>query len=105
MAAGARRRWRLNNQAGYCLPRLHKSGFFPRGRPAIQQLIEEIADLIRAGVLETSAGKRFGLEQWSKKILDRAVHYTAESGSASLPFPTRHPRSKEQRFTSSSSTG
>jgi hypothetical protein len=32
---------------GYWLPRLHKSGFFPPGRPAIQQLIDEIADLIR----------------------------------------------------------
>ena len=48
---------------GYWLPRLHKSGFFPPGRPAIQQLIDEIADLIRAGVLETSPGKRFGLDQ------------------------------------------
>ena len=48
---------------GYWLPRLHKSGFFPPGRPAIQQLIEEIAGLIGAGVLETSQGKRFGLDQ------------------------------------------
>jgi len=48
---------------GYWLPRLHKSGFFPPGRPAIQQLIDEIADLIRARVLETSPGKRFGLDQ------------------------------------------
>ena len=48
---------------GYWLTRLHKSGFFPPGRPAIQQLIDEIAAPIRAGVLETSAGKRFGLDQ------------------------------------------
>jgi NADPH:quinone reductase-like Zn-dependent oxidoreductase len=42
---------------------VHTSGFFPPGRPAIQPLIDEIADLIRAGVLETSAGKKFGLDQ------------------------------------------
>ncbi len=48
---------------GYWLTRLQKSGFFPPGRPAIQQLIEEIAGLIRTGVLETSPGKRFGLDQ------------------------------------------
>jgi NADPH:quinone reductase len=47
----------------YWLPRLQRSGFFPPGRPAIQQLIDEIAELIRAGVLETSPGKRFGLDQ------------------------------------------
>ena len=48
---------------GYWLTRLHKSGFFPPGRPAILQLIDEIADLIRAGVLETSPGKKFGLDE------------------------------------------
>lgn len=47
---------------GYWLPRLDESGFFESGRPAISQLIDEIVDLIRQGVLKTSPGKKFGLE-------------------------------------------
>jgi NADPH2:quinone reductase len=47
---------------GYWLPRLATAGFFPPGRPAIHQLIDEIADLIRKGVLETKPGKKFGLD-------------------------------------------
>jgi NADPH:quinone reductase len=47
---------------GYWLPRLDESGFFAPGRPAIPQLIDEISDLIRQGILETSPGKKFGLD-------------------------------------------
>jgi NADPH2:quinone reductase len=47
---------------GYWLPRLNKSGFFAPNRPAIPQLIDEIADLIRQGILETSPGKKFRLD-------------------------------------------
>jgi NADPH:quinone reductase-like Zn-dependent oxidoreductase len=47
---------------GYWLPRLDKSGFFAPDRPAIPQLIDEIVDLIRQGILETSPGKKFGLD-------------------------------------------
>ncbi len=47
---------------GYWLPRLDKSGFFAPERPAIPQLIDEIVGLIREGILETSPGKRFSLD-------------------------------------------
>jgi len=47
---------------GYWLPRLDQSGFFGPGRPAVSQLIDEITDLIRQGVLNTLPGKKFGLE-------------------------------------------
>jgi NADPH:quinone reductase len=47
---------------GYWLPRLDKSGFFAAHRPAIPQLIDEIVDLIRAGILNTSPGEKFGLD-------------------------------------------
>lgn len=47
---------------GYWLPRLNESGFFAPDRPAIPQLIDEIVDLIHQGVLNTSPGKKFGLD-------------------------------------------
>ena len=47
---------------GYWLPRLDKSGFFAPHRPAIPQLIDEIVELIRAGILNTSPGEKFGLD-------------------------------------------
>jgi NADPH:quinone reductase len=47
---------------GYWLLRLGKAGFFPPDRPAILQLIDEIAQLIRRGVLQTSPGTKFGLD-------------------------------------------
>jgi NADPH:quinone reductase-like Zn-dependent oxidoreductase len=47
---------------GYWLPRLDKSGFFAPDRAAMPQLIDEIVDLIRQGILETSPGKKFGLD-------------------------------------------
>ena len=45
----------------YTRGRLSAPGFFPPGRPAIQ-LIDEIAELVRRGVLGTSPGKKFGLD-------------------------------------------
>jgi NADPH2:quinone reductase len=39
---------------GYWLPRLDDSGFYPNGTPAMVQLIDEIADSMREGVLVTS---------------------------------------------------
>jgi NADPH:quinone reductase-like Zn-dependent oxidoreductase len=47
---------------GYWLPRLDQSGFFPPDRPAIPQLIDEIVELIRQGILSTAPGKKFGLD-------------------------------------------
>lgn len=47
---------------GYWLLRLNTASFFPPGRPAILQLIDEIAELVRRGVLGTSPGKKFGLD-------------------------------------------
>jgi NADPH2:quinone reductase len=47
---------------GYWLPRLDKSGFFAADRPAMPQLIDEIVGLIREGILSTSPGKKFGLD-------------------------------------------
>jgi NADPH:quinone reductase-like Zn-dependent oxidoreductase len=48
---------------GYWLPRLEDSGFYPSGAPAMVQLIDEIADLIRQGVLATSPGTKYPLDQ------------------------------------------
>jgi NADPH:quinone reductase len=47
---------------GYWLPRLDKSGFFSADRPAFPQLIDECLELIREGVLNTSPGKKFSLD-------------------------------------------
>lgn len=47
---------------GYWLPRLDASGFFAPDRPAMSQLIDEIAALISEGVLSTTPGKVFGLD-------------------------------------------
>jgi NADPH:quinone reductase len=47
---------------GYWLPRLDKSGFFATDRPAFAQLIDECLELIRQGVLNTSPGKKFRLD-------------------------------------------
>src|SRR5271169_582243 len=47
---------------GYWLSRLDKSGFFAADRPALPQLIDECLELIRLGVLNTSPGKKFGLD-------------------------------------------
>ena len=47
---------------GFWLPRLNESGFFRSGRPAIPQLIDEIIELIRDGILRTSPGEKFSLD-------------------------------------------
>jgi NADPH:quinone reductase-like Zn-dependent oxidoreductase len=46
---------------GYWLAHLDQSGFYPEGAPAVSQLIDEVADLIREGVLETRPGTKYPL--------------------------------------------
>lgn len=46
---------------GYWLPRLNESGLYPEGPPALRQLVDEVADLIRSGVLETAPGTTYPL--------------------------------------------
>ncbi|MDX6244624.1 MAG: hypothetical protein QOE76_2347, partial [Frankiales bacterium] len=48
---------------GYWLPHLDDSGFYPSGTPAMVQLIDEIADLMREGVLVTSPGTKHPLDE------------------------------------------
>jgi NADPH:quinone reductase len=48
---------------GYWLPRLDESGFYPPGRPAQFQLAEDIEALMRDGVLVTSPGRTYSLDQ------------------------------------------
>jgi NADPH:quinone reductase len=48
---------------GYWLPRLDESGFYPSGTPAAAQLMDEIANLIRQGVLDTAAGSKYPLHE------------------------------------------
>ena len=45
-------------------------GFFPPGRPAILQLIDEIAELVRRGVLGTTPGKKFGLDDIHAAVVE-----------------------------------
>jgi NADPH:quinone reductase len=47
---------------GYWLPRLEASGFFAKGSSAVAQLIDEIAHLVREGVLTTTPGTRYPLD-------------------------------------------
>jgi NADPH:quinone reductase-like Zn-dependent oxidoreductase len=47
---------------GYWLPRLDASGFFPTGRSAVAQLIDEIGGLVREGVLTTTPGSTYPLD-------------------------------------------
>lgn len=55
---------------GYWLPRLEDSGFFPKGTPAIAQLIDEITGLIREGVLATTPGNKYGIEDIHDAVTD-----------------------------------
>lgn len=55
---------------GYWLPRLNESGFFRSGRPAIPQLIDEIIDLIRGGILRTSPGAKFSLDDITAAVTE-----------------------------------
>ena len=74
---------------GYWLPRLDKSGFFAPERPAIPQLIDEIADLIRQGILETSRGTQFSLDQIRAAVTE--AESVGRSGKVLLaPNPEGH---------------
>jgi NADPH2:quinone reductase len=55
---------------GYWLPRLNESGFFRSGRPAIPQLIDEIIELIRGGILRTSPGEKFSLDDITAAVTE-----------------------------------
>ena len=55
---------------GYWVPRLDDSGFYPTGTPAMEQLLHEIAGLIREGVLETSPGTHFRLDRIRDAVLE-----------------------------------
>jgi NADPH:quinone reductase len=48
---------------GYWLPRLDEAGFYPPGTPAVLRLSEEIAALMRDGVLTTSPGRTYALDE------------------------------------------
>jgi NADPH:quinone reductase-like Zn-dependent oxidoreductase len=48
---------------GYWLPRLNDSGFYPAGRPAGVQLMEDIEALMRDDVLVTSPGRTYSLDE------------------------------------------
>ena len=48
---------------GYWLAHLDESGFYPEGAPAISQLIDEVAQLIGEGVLETRPGSKYPLDE------------------------------------------
>jgi NADPH:quinone reductase-like Zn-dependent oxidoreductase len=53
---------------GYWLPRLDEARFYPPGRPAQLQLAQDIADLTRDGVLVTSPGRTYSLEEISSAV-------------------------------------
>jgi len=74
---------------GYWLPRLDNSGFFAPDRPAIPQLIDEIIELIRQGILETSPGEKFGLDDIGAAVTEAET--VARSGKVFLaPNPDGH---------------
>jgi NADPH:quinone reductase len=74
---------------GYWLPRLDNSGFFAPDRPAIPQLIDEIIDLIRQGILETSPGEKFGLDHIGAAVTEAET--VGHSGKVFLaPNPDGH---------------
>src|SRR5271169_5447126 len=67
--------------------RLDQSGFFAAGRPAVLQLIDEIVVLIRAGILKTEPGKKFGLDDIQAAVAESES--VGRSGKAFLaPNPT-----------------
>ncbi|MDT5065125.1 MAG: hypothetical protein QOK02_1280 [Mycobacterium sp.] len=55
---------------GYWLPRLDDSGFYPSGAPAVEQLINEIADLVEQGVLTTSPGTTYPLHEIHAAVVE-----------------------------------
>jgi NADPH:quinone reductase len=54
---------------GYWLPRLDDSGFYPSGSPAMVQLIDEIADLMLEGVLVSSGGTKYPLDEIQAAVI------------------------------------
>jgi NADPH:quinone reductase len=55
---------------GYWLPRLEDSGFYPSGAPAVAQLIDEIAELMREGVLATAVGTKYPLAEIAAAVIE-----------------------------------
>ena len=74
---------------GYWIPRLDESGFYPSGTPATAQLMDEVAGLIREGVLETSPGTHYLLDH----ICDAVVRLSG--GTQRQGAVDRPKRSKE----------
>jgi NADPH:quinone reductase-like Zn-dependent oxidoreductase len=77
---------------GYWLPHLDDSGFYPSGTPAMVQLIDEIADLMREGVLVTSPGTKYPLDQ-----IQPAVIQAESAGRHGKVFLTPGSRVKSHR--------
>jgi NADPH:quinone reductase len=73
---------------GYWLPRLDDSGFYPSGPPAIVQLFDEIADLIREGVLATSLGTKYALDDIHAAVTE--AESAAHSGKVFLAPSQSH---------------
>ena len=69
--------------------RLDQSGFFAAGRTAMLQLIDEIVDLIRAGILKTEPGKKFGLDD-----IQAAVTEAESVGRSGKAFLAPNPNSR-----------
>ena len=67
---------------GYWLPRLAESGFFAPDRPAMPQLIDEIVELVRRGILGTSPGKKFRLDEIRAAVTE--AESVARSGKVLL---------------------
>src|ERR1700756_705160 len=54
---------------GYWLPRLDDSGFYRSGSPAMVQLIDEIANLMLEGVLVSSGGTKYPLDEIQAAVI------------------------------------
>jgi NADPH:quinone reductase-like Zn-dependent oxidoreductase len=67
---------------GYWLPRLEDSGFYPSGAPAVAQLIDEIAELMREGVLATAVGTKYPLAEIHAAVIE--AESEARSGKVFL---------------------
>jgi NADPH2:quinone reductase len=72
---------------GYWLPRLDDSGFYPRGAPATVQLIDEVTELMREGVLATSPGTKYPLDE-----IHAAVTETESAHSGKVLLDPSQPR-------------
>ena len=53
---------------GYWLPRLDECGFYPTGTPASVQLAQDIEALMRHGILVTSPGRRYSLDETAAAV-------------------------------------